>query len=258
MTSQKLLDEARKFRKAWSHPPTAIPQNASGLWYSEECTDQLCAEFAASCLAEKEKELAEAKARIDEWERYHDKMVKEFNGTLADLNKQLEVARGIDGRDGSDVSEQAAVRDGGSLPRIVPQESRQAVPVDCIPLPKLQAVAQNQVDSPPSEGNYSTEAQGLDEGTCRYIDSLNRKIESAEALQATLKAREQEIERLKAENKVLDERHVTFIVQGGAVVMKAEYDKLKGEREIAQQLYAALEIKLESAERELAELKGKR
>ena len=37
-----------EFRKQWSHKPTPIPQDASGLWYSEECTEQLMAAFAES------------------------------------------------------------------------------------------------------------------------------------------------------------------------------------------------------------------
>lgn len=40
---------------------------------------------------------------------------------------------------------------------------------------------------------------------------------------------EAERDRLLAENKKLDERHVRFMVEGGPVVMSADYDKLQSE-----------------------------
>jgi DNA-directed RNA polymerase subunit RPC12/RpoP len=42
--------KAKEFRQQWSHKPTPIPQNATGLWYSEECVDQLMSEFAANVI----------------------------------------------------------------------------------------------------------------------------------------------------------------------------------------------------------------
>jgi hypothetical protein len=46
---------AREFRLQWSHKPTIIPPNATGLWYSEECTDELMVAYAAAKDAEIEK-----------------------------------------------------------------------------------------------------------------------------------------------------------------------------------------------------------
>ena len=41
-----MKDRAKEFRKQWSHQPTPIPPDATGLWYSEECTDELMVAFA--------------------------------------------------------------------------------------------------------------------------------------------------------------------------------------------------------------------
>lgn len=51
MDHARLKKEAQEFRRTWSHEPTAIPPNSSGLWYSEECTDDLMAAFIMSRLA---------------------------------------------------------------------------------------------------------------------------------------------------------------------------------------------------------------
>lgn len=34
-----------EWRKKWSHAPTAISADATGLWYSEECVDQMLEDF---------------------------------------------------------------------------------------------------------------------------------------------------------------------------------------------------------------------
>jgi uncharacterized protein with PIN domain len=36
-----------EFRKQWSHKPAPIAVTSTGLWYSEECVDQLLAEYVA-------------------------------------------------------------------------------------------------------------------------------------------------------------------------------------------------------------------
>jgi hypothetical protein len=41
-------EKARKFRREWSHQPTPIPPNASGLWYSEDCVDQMLVDYSAA------------------------------------------------------------------------------------------------------------------------------------------------------------------------------------------------------------------
>lgn len=41
-----------EFRKKWSHKPTPIPPGASGLWYSEECVDQLMEAYVHALAAQ--------------------------------------------------------------------------------------------------------------------------------------------------------------------------------------------------------------
>lgn len=52
-------DEIREWRKKWSHKPTPIPPDAGGLWYSEECVDQMLADYSAA-LTRENRELREA------------------------------------------------------------------------------------------------------------------------------------------------------------------------------------------------------
>lgn len=52
-------DEVREWRKKWSHKPTPIPPDAGGLWYSEECVDQMLADYSAA-LTRENRELREA------------------------------------------------------------------------------------------------------------------------------------------------------------------------------------------------------
>lgn len=51
---------AAEFRKQWSHKPMPIPPNVSGLWYSEECADQMLTDFAARVSAADKAELERA------------------------------------------------------------------------------------------------------------------------------------------------------------------------------------------------------
>lgn len=56
--------EVTAWRKQWSHKPTPIPHNAGGLWYSEECVDQMLQEYCAERLARAESENERLKAEI--------------------------------------------------------------------------------------------------------------------------------------------------------------------------------------------------
>jgi hypothetical protein len=59
----EIAERIREWRKAWSHKPTPIPQYATGLWYSEECVDQMLADYSAAAEA-RVKVLEEALRRI--------------------------------------------------------------------------------------------------------------------------------------------------------------------------------------------------
>jgi hypothetical protein len=44
----EIREDLREWRKNWSHVPTPIPPDATGLWYSEECVDQMLTDYAAA------------------------------------------------------------------------------------------------------------------------------------------------------------------------------------------------------------------
>lgn len=54
---ERAMSEITEWRKKWSHQPTPIPPDATGLWYSETCVDQMLADYHASALAAKQAEI---------------------------------------------------------------------------------------------------------------------------------------------------------------------------------------------------------
>lgn len=57
---------ATEFRKAWSHKPTPITAESSGLFYSEECTDELMQAYAESRIAQLREKITELVRECDQ------------------------------------------------------------------------------------------------------------------------------------------------------------------------------------------------